>query len=97
MDMTKRFCVATLMCLAIAASAPMARASLATAVLAFDEDRADELYEEGREAIEEGKYDRAVDRFTKLIELKSSRTDAALYWKSYSLAKLGQPLLVVAY
>ena len=54
------------------------------------DDRADDLYDEGRDAIEEGKYDRAVDRFTRLIELKSSRTDAALYWKAYSLAKLGQ-------
>jgi hypothetical protein len=65
---------------------------LAGAPLAFDaDDRADELYSEGREAIEEGKYDRALDRFNRLIELKSStRTDAALYWKAYSLAKLGR-------
>jgi tetratricopeptide (TPR) repeat protein len=57
----------------------------------FDlDDRADELYSDGREAIEEGKYDRAVDRFDRLIELKTSRTDAALYWKAYSLAKLGR-------
>ena len=55
-----------------------------------DDDRADELYDEGREAIEEGRYDRAVDRFTQLIAMKSSRTDAALYWKAYSQAKLGQ-------
>ena len=55
-----------------------------------DDDRADELYDEGREAIEEGRYDRAVDRFTRLIAMKSTRTDAALYWKAYSQAKLGQ-------
>jgi tetratricopeptide (TPR) repeat protein len=54
------------------------------------DDRADELYSDGREAIEEGKYDRAVDRFDRLIELKTTRTDAALYWKAYSLAKLGR-------
>ena len=54
------------------------------------DDRADDLYDEGREAIEEGRYDRAIDRFNRLIELKTSRTDAALYWKAYSLAKLGQ-------
>ena len=51
------------------------------------DDRADDLYDEGREAIEEGKYDRAVDRFNKLIELKTNRTDAALYWKAYSLVE----------
>jgi tetratricopeptide (TPR) repeat protein len=54
------------------------------------DDRADDLYDEGREAIEEGRYDRAVDRFNRLIDLKTTRTDAALYWKAYSLAKLGQ-------
>src|SRR4051812_5138985 len=48
------------------------------------DERADELYDEGREAIEEGRYDRAVDRFTRLIAMKSNRTDAALYWKAYS-------------
>jgi tetratricopeptide (TPR) repeat protein len=56
----------------------------------LDDDRADELYDEGREALDEGKYDRALDRFTRLIELKSNRTDAALYWKAYTLAKLGR-------
>jgi tetratricopeptide (TPR) repeat protein len=54
------------------------------------DDRADELYSDGREAIEEGKYDRALDKFDRLIELKTTRTDAALYWKAYSLAKLGR-------
>src|SRR4029450_14138573 len=54
------------------------------------EERADELYSDGREAIEEGKYHRAVDRFDRLIELKTTRTDAALYWKAYSLPKLGR-------
>jgi tetratricopeptide (TPR) repeat protein len=54
------------------------------------EERADELYSDGREAIEEGKYDRALERFDRLIELKTTRTDAALYWKAYSLYKLGR-------
>jgi tetratricopeptide (TPR) repeat protein len=54
------------------------------------DDRADDLYDQGRDAIEQGKYDRAIDRFNRLIDLKTSRTDAALYWKAYSLAKLGQ-------
>ncbi len=54
------------------------------------EDRADDLYSEGRDAIEEGRYDRAIQRFNALIDLKSSRTDAALYWKAYCQAKLAQ-------
>jgi HEAT repeat protein len=54
------------------------------------DERADRLYEEGRDAIESGKYDRAIERFNRVIEMKTGRTDAALYWKAYSLAKLGQ-------
>ena len=54
------------------------------------DDRADDLYSEGREAIEDGKYDRALTRFNRLIDLKSNRTDAALYWKAYCQDKLGQ-------
>jgi tetratricopeptide (TPR) repeat protein len=55
-----------------------------------NDDRADDLYEDGRDAIEEGKYERALDRFSRLIDLKSNRTDAALYWKAYSQYKLGR-------
>jgi tetratricopeptide (TPR) repeat protein len=54
------------------------------------DDRADDLYDEGRESIEDGRYDRALDRFNRLIAMKTSRTDAALYWKAYCQAKLGQ-------
>jgi HEAT repeat protein len=88
--MKNRFLVTTLMCLTLAAVAPAARANLVTSMLAVDDDRADDLYDEGRDAIEEGKFDRAIDRFNKVIELKTNRTDGALYWKAYSLAKLGQ-------
>ena len=81
----------TLLLLAGPVAGATAAPSSGYAFLATDvDDRADELYDEGREAIEDGKYDRAVDRFTKLIELKTNRTDAALYWKAYSLSKLGQ-------
>ena len=53
-------------------------------------DRADDLFREGRDAIEEGKYERALERFNAVLALKTNRTDAALYWKAYSLAKLGR-------
>ena len=54
------------------------------------DDRADDLYDEGREAIEDGRFDRAIDRFNRVIDMKGGRTDAALYWKAYSQSKLGQ-------
>jgi tetratricopeptide (TPR) repeat protein len=54
------------------------------------DERADELYERARDYIENGRYDRAVSELDRLIALKSTRTDAALYWKAYSLMRLGQ-------
>lgn len=75
----------------LAATAPATRASaLVFAGRGEADDRADDLYDEGREAIEEGRYDRAIERFNRVIDQKSTRTDAALYWKAYSQSKLGQ-------
>ena len=54
------------------------------------DDRADDLYDRARDLIEQGKFDRAVADLDRLIGLKSNRTDAAMYWKAYSLSKLGQ-------
>ncbi len=54
------------------------------------DDRADDLYDRARDLIEQGKFDRAVPDLDRLIALKSNRTDAAIYWKAYSLSKLGQ-------
>jgi tetratricopeptide (TPR) repeat protein len=76
--------------LSAASGVPAAHSTAASIVASDNEDRADELLDEGREAIDEGKYERALDRFNKVLELKTNRTDAALYWKSYSLAKLGR-------
>ena len=53
-------------------------------------DREDRLYEEGQNAIEEGRWQRAVERFTQLTEAKGARTDAALYWRAYALDRMGQ-------
>jgi tetratricopeptide (TPR) repeat protein len=57
---------------------------------ARDDDRADDLYERARDLIEQGRFDRAVTDLNRVITLKSPRTDAAMFWKAYSLAKLGQ-------
>jgi HEAT repeat protein len=49
------------------------------------------LLERARDLIEEGRFERAVEDLNRVIEMKTStRVDAALYWKAYSLAKLGQ-------
>jgi tetratricopeptide (TPR) repeat protein len=71
---------------ATAAPTPVAAATID----ARDEQAADEMLERARDLIEEGRYDRALDQLNRVIAAKSPRTDAALYWKAYSLAKLNQ-------
>ena len=39
-------------------------------------------YDQAREFLDQGKYDRAVERFTDVIAMKGARADAALYWKA---------------
>jgi hypothetical protein len=53
-------------------------------------ERESDLYEEGQEAIDEAKWDRAVARFTAVAEMKGSRADGALHWTAYALAKSGR-------
>ena len=55
-----------------------------------ERDRQGQLYEEGNNALYEGRWDRAVTYFTRLADLKGARTDSALYWKSYAQNRLGQ-------
>ena len=55
-----------------------------------EREREAELYERGMEATYENRYDRAVDAFSRLAEMKGRRADAALYWKAYSQNRLGQ-------
>jgi len=78
---------------AIAAPAPATVIYLAGAggaPLAADDDQADELLQQARDLMEEGRYDRALDRLNRVLATKGARTDAALYWKAYTLAKLNQ-------
>jgi HEAT repeats len=57
---------------------------------AAQRDRDERLYEQGQKALEEARWQVAVDRFTAAAAAKTSRADAALYWKAYALDKLGQ-------
>ena len=54
------------------------------------EEQSDVVYVQARDLIEQGRFDAAIDRLDQLIAEKSRRTDAALYWRAYSLAKIGQ-------
>jgi hypothetical protein len=58
-----------------------------------DEDNA---YTAGTRAMDEHRWPDAVTAFDKVISEKGERTDAALYWKAYSLNKLGKTSLAIA-
>jgi HEAT repeats len=56
----------------------------------------DNSYTAGTRAMDEHRWPDAVSDFDKVISQKGERVDAALYWKAYSLNKLGKtPLAVV--
>jgi HEAT repeat protein len=55
-----------------------------------EQSRGDERYQRGKEALDEHRWERAVEAFDSAVQLKSSRADGALYWKAYAQNKLGQ-------
>lgn len=56
----------------------------------LERERESRAYEEGREFMDQGKYDRAIDRFTDVVTMKGARADAALYFKAWSQNRAGQ-------
>jgi hypothetical protein len=47
-------------------------------------------YNVGLNALQRRQYDQAITRFDQVITQKAPRADGALYWKAYSLYKLGR-------
>jgi TolA-binding protein len=60
-------------------------------VVAPAEDPADSLFRIGREAMNDGEYRRAANLFKQLVDKypKSAKAGDALYWRAWSLHKLG--------
>ncbi len=56
----------------------------------------DDPYTTGTRAMDENRWQDAVSAFDKVISKKGKRVDAALYWKAYSLNKLGKTQLAIA-
>jgi HEAT repeat protein len=48
------------------------------------------FYSAGSQAIDQGKWQVAVDRFNQVIDMKLKRVDAAMFWKAWAQNKLGQ-------
>jgi len=53
-------------------------------------DREHELYQDGTEALDEGRYQKALDKFSEVINQRGAHAEGALYWKAYAQNKLGQ-------
>jgi HEAT repeat protein len=50
----------------------------------------DELYNQGQTALNENRWNDALDKFEQVLKLKGSRSEGAMYWKAVSLNKLGR-------
>ena len=55
-----------------------------------EREREAQWYSEGQNAADEYRWDRALSYFNRVVELKGSKADAALYWKAFSQNRLGQ-------
>jgi len=53
-------------------------------------DRLQELYEDGRDDLDEDRYDQAAAKFKQLADMNGPQTDAALYWIAYADNRLGK-------
>jgi hypothetical protein len=56
----------------------------------------DDAYTVGTRAMDEHRWPDAVTAFDRVISEKGKRVDSALYWKAYSLKKLGKTPLAIA-
>jgi HEAT repeats len=56
----------------------------------------DDPYTVGTHAMDERRWPDAISAFDKVIDEKGKRVDSALYWKAYSLKKLGKTPLAAA-
>ncbi len=48
------------------------------------------LYDRGQKALDDHHYDQALDCFTEVVSRGGPKADGALYWKAYTLNKLGR-------
>ena len=55
-----------------------------------ERDRETRLYDQGRDDLDNARYDRAIQRFTDVAAMKGAHADAALYFKAWSQNKVGQ-------
>ena len=55
-----------------------------------EKERENSYYDQGQNALDGARWDRAVSYFDRVIDMKGNKADAALYWKAYAQNKQGQ-------
>lgn len=90
--MMKRLAISIILMSLAAAAAPAQQPDVPGALgfAASADNREDELYRDGTDYVNDGKWQAAADKFAQVAKLGGSRADGALYWQAYSLNKLGQ-------
>jgi HEAT repeat protein len=79
----------------IAGAGPAAAAAIPPGAALFgvvegEQSRENELYEAARQAIDEEQWRRAVEQFDRVITLKGTKADQAMYWKAYAQNRASQ-------
>ncbi|MCP4664039.1 MAG: tetratricopeptide repeat protein [bacterium] len=62
----------------------------ATVLAADDEAQGDDVYREGRRALDDERWADAAGHFDQVVGRGDKNVDAALYWKAYALSKQGR-------
>jgi HEAT repeat protein len=48
------------------------------------------LFDQGYNLLDSGRWERAIDTFNRVVAMKGSRADGALYWRAYAQDRIGQ-------
>jgi HEAT repeat protein len=79
--------------LAVGATRASAAVPPGAGLFAFEDgeqSKENELYESARQAIDEEQWRRAVEQFDRVITLKGTKVDQAMYWKAYAQNRASQ-------
>lgn len=69
---------------------PMALPQARTLVNSFGKSSDENLYRSGLDLIDNHRYDQALAEFNTIVSRNGTRAEGALYWKAYTLNKLGR-------
>jgi HEAT repeat protein len=70
--------------------AAQVRANVNIAISGKDRDREERRYRDATRHLDKAEWDKAIEAFTAVLEVKGERQDGAYYWKAYALGKVGR-------